>query len=159
SPPAPLPRSGGEGRTVAPLAPASGERGRGEGAPPAAAPAENHAVNKPAEAEAPAGPRPIPGGAVVPTPQPAVGPRPAPIPAMPSLVPGKPADKGRPPRPIHLSARVVEAHILRTATKNELDRLWTEGTVHVQQEGATPTDRGVDIHGDTLQLTRTPDGN
>ncbi len=49
--------------------------------------------------------------------------------------------------------------MLRSETKSQIDKLWTEGTVHVQQEPAKPDEKGVDIQGDTLQMTGNPDGN
>jgi hypothetical protein len=66
----------------------------------------------------------------------------------------KPASK-----PLNLSARVIRAHVLRTGQKSELDQLWTEGNVVVHQDPATPEDRGVDIKGETMQMTRKPLGN
>ncbi len=80
-------------------------------------------------------------------------------------------DSGRPPagqpapppanskKPLNLEARDVKAHILRTATKNDLQSLECQGTVRVQQEPATPEDKGVDIRGDHLQLNHFADGN
>jgi hypothetical protein len=72
---------------------------------------------------------------------------------------GKPAEENKPPRPIDLSARLVEAHVLRSEAKNELDRLWTEGEVKVKQAPANPGEKGVDIQGDTLKMTRQTGGN
>lgn len=80
-----------------------------------------------------------------------------PIP-MPGVKPGAAADS-QPPRPIDLQARLVTARIARSGTKNELAKLWTEGDVHVRQQGATPQERGVDITGETLELTRKPEGS
>jgi lipopolysaccharide export system protein LptA len=130
--------------------------------PPAAEGGDSHSVGKPADQEIPGpSPRPIPPASSPNPPAPA-----APVAPIPPIgLPGKPAAAAKPEapgksaRPIDLSARVVEAHIIRTGEKNELDRLWTEGEVKVRQEGAVPTDRGIDIKGDTLQLTRTPEGN
>lgn len=84
---------------------------------------------------------------------------PLPAPAAPPAAapPAAPAKKARPP--IDLSARSVEAHVLRTPVKNDLDRLWCEGAVHVHQEPANPEDKGVDIRGETLQLTHHADGD
>lgn len=84
---------------------------------------------------------------------PAAGPAAPPL-AKPAAEPEKPA------RPIDLSARIVEAHVLRFNNgKNELEKLWTQGDVHVVQEPADPQDKGVDIRGDTLQLHRQAQGN
>lgn len=85
--------------------------------------------------------------------QPATGPITVPKPA-PAAQPDKPA------RPIDLSAHLVEAHVLRLdSSKNELEKLRTEGQVHVQQAPEKPGERGLDIRGDTLELTKKPDGN
>jgi len=66
---------------------------------------------------------------------------------------------GAPPRPVDLSARSVEAWVLRSEDKNTLDKLWTEGSVQVRQDPATPEEKGVDIKGETLQMNCHPDGN
>jgi hypothetical protein len=76
---------------------------------------------------------------------------------MPS--PAAPAPNQPPPRPIDLSARNVEAWVLRCEDKNQLDKMWSEGNVHVRQEPAKPDEKAVDIQGDTLQMTAHPDGN
>jgi hypothetical protein len=70
--------------------------------------------------------------------------------------PAAPADKRKPP--IDLSARLVKVYVLRQGNKNDLDRLWCEGSVSVHQEPASADDQGVDIQGETLDLTHTPDG-
>src|SRR5262249_51007522 len=58
-----------------------------------------------------------------------------------------------------LSARSVEAHVLRSGSKNDLEKLWCEGAVRVRQEPSSPEDKGVDIRGESLQLTRLAEGN
>jgi hypothetical protein len=64
-----------------------------------------------------------------------------------------------PKKPMILCARSVEVHVLRAAAaKNELERLWCEGLVHVHQEPEGPQDKGTDIRGETLQLNHAPDG-
>jgi lipopolysaccharide export system protein LptA len=114
---------------------------------------------------------PVPGSAA--SSLPALG-APAPTPATPAHVTGKPADPTpvvgppaspnsaaaaeKPKQPLNLSARSIEVHVLRSANKNELDRLWCEGAVHVHQEPETPEDKGTDIQGDTMQLNHAPDG-
>jgi hypothetical protein len=65
----------------------------------------------------------------------------------------------KPKKPLNLEARDVKAHILRTPTKNDLQSLECQGTVRVQQEPATPEDKGVDIRGDHLQLNHFAEGN
>src|SRR5262249_7291644 len=82
--------------------------------------------------------------------------------AVPPSKPGaKPpvAKADNPPRPIDLSARSVEAWVIRSGPKNQLDKLWTEGSVQVRQDPAKPDEKGVDIKGDTLELTYHPEGN
>jgi hypothetical protein len=69
-----------------------------------------------------------------------------------------PASPEKPKQPLNLSARSVEVHVLRSGNKNELDRLWCEGSVHVHQDPETPQDKGTDIQGDTMQLNHAPDG-
>jgi lipopolysaccharide export system protein LptA len=58
-----------------------------------------------------------------------------------------------------LTARYVEAHVVRDGARNEMERLWTEGGVRVLQAPAGPDDKGVDVRGETLQLTRQAEGN
>jgi hypothetical protein len=85
---------------------------------------------------------------------------PAPMAGQTAAPPTKPAaEPDKQARPMDLRARLVEAHVVRGDSKNELERLWTEGKVHVHQEPANPADKGVDIKGETLQLTRKPEGN
>ena len=62
-------------------------------------------------------------------------------------------------RPIELSARTVEAWVLRSDARNTLERLETEGSVQVHQAPARPEEKPVDIEGDTLQMHYHPDGN
>lgn len=75
-------------------------------------------------------------------------------------VPGT-APAAQPPakQPIHLNAHSIEAYVLRSEARNEIDRLWCEGDVHVHQEGSTSGDDGVDITGETLQMTHFVEGN
>jgi hypothetical protein len=63
-----------------------------------------------------------------------------------------------PRKPLTLSARSVEVHVLRAGNKNELERLWCEGSVHVHQDPDSPTEKGTDIRGASLQLTHSADG-
>jgi lipopolysaccharide export system protein LptA len=79
---------------------------------------------------------------------------PAPAAARPAT-----ANPAKPKKPMDLSARYVEAHVVRSASKNELDKLWCEGTVRVVQESSGPDDKGVDIRGEKLELVRQADGN
>jgi lipopolysaccharide export system protein LptA len=102
-----------------------------------AAPGTRHLAAKPAGPGAPPGP--------------AAPPR--------SLAGRAEAVPGKAKRPLDLSARAIEAYVLRAGQKNELEKIWCEGTVRVRQEPAVPEDRGVDIRGDTLELTRFAEGN
>jgi hypothetical protein len=109
----------------------------------------------PAEPIPPSLPRPLPQGTTGPAgltsrpgaPRPAVGP----APEAPQNQP--------PPRPFDLSARSVEAWVLRSPEKSALDQLWCEGTVHVKQDPATPEEKGTEVKGDTLRMTAKGEGN
>ncbi len=80
--------------------------------------------------------------------------------AAPPAAPPPAADApATPPRPIDLSARYVKAYVLRSGPRNDLDRLHTEGAVHVVQAPAGPDDKGVDIRGASLDLERKAGGN
>ena len=68
-------------------------------------------------------------------------------------------DPKAPPRPLDLTARSIEAWIFRMENKDRLDRLRCEGTVQVRQEPLRPDEKGLDIRGETLQLTGSPEGN
>jgi lipopolysaccharide export system protein LptA len=63
------------------------------------------------------------------------------------------ADNRPPPRPFDLTARSVEAKILRSPIKNSIDELWCEGKVRVLQEPARAEEKGTDVKGDTLKMT------
>src|SRR6185437_8861686 len=70
------------------------------------------------------------------------------------------------PRPIDLSARSIEAEVVRCAERLALNHLWAEGStidnkggVKVRQAPATPGERGVDILGNTLEMKCHPEGN
>lgn len=70
-----------------------------------------------------------------------------------------PAKNENPQRPLDLSARSVEATVLRSGQKNQLEKLFTEGSVQVHQDPAKPDEKGVDVKGDTLEMTYHPEGN
>jgi hypothetical protein len=122
----------------------------------------------------------VPTAPEVHTPDPGEGPARLPVgPAEPATghVAGKPAERtrpalggpelgtngnkaeGPPPRPIDLSARSVEAHVLRSPAKSALDDLRAEGAVRVRQGAARPDEKDTDILGDELNLRGNPDGN
>jgi hypothetical protein len=58
-----------------------------------------------------------------------------------------------------LTARSVEAEVLRCGERNALDHLWTEGYVKVSQAPAKPGEKGVYIEGDTLDMRAQEGGN
>jgi hypothetical protein len=74
-----------------------------------------------------------------------------------------------PDRPIDLSARSIEAKVLRCNERMALDHLWAEGGaldavdkrggVKVRQEPAKPGEEGVYIEGNTLDMTCHVGGN
>jgi lipopolysaccharide export system protein LptA len=98
----------------------------------------------------------------------------APVPPSPAVPAGKPPQAEQsdqePPRPIDLSARTVEAWVLRCEEKNTLEKLHTEGKVYVRQDPAPPHwkqwyrqpegggGKGLDIRGETLDLDYRLDG-
>ena len=88
--------------------------------------------------------------------------KPAELPAVElpaTLVPVAKPTPAKPRSPLDVTAETMEAVVLRTDARNELDRLICRGNVHVQQEPATADDKEVDIRGETLELTRHPEGN
>lgn len=104
-----------------------------------------------------AGPAPAvppgPGGASAPAQ--ASGAKPATDPL--SFSGGSPAKEGN--QPIDLASRSIEAWIIRSETGNRIDRLRCEGSVVVLQESGKPGEKGVDIRGETLNLTGSPNGH
>lgn len=77
-------------------------------------------------------------------------------PNMPPFV-GPPEQKTRPP--IDLTARSIESHVLRTGERNDLEKLWCVGAVHVHQDPSGPDDKGVEIRGATLQMLKFEEGS
>lgn len=73
--------------------------------------------------------------------------------------PGAPRPETKPKPPIDLSAHLVVAHVSRAGQKNDLEKLWCEGSVRVLQDPTSPTERGVDIRGETLDLAHHLEGN
>ncbi|MCI0456080.1 MAG: hypothetical protein L0Z62_03750 [Gemmataceae bacterium] len=71
----------------------------------------------------------------------------------------KPGTPEKQKKPIELWGRDVIVMVTRTGEKNELRDLLAEGEVHVRQEGAKPEDKGVDIKGEILKLTRSSSGD
>ncbi|HEV8061433.1 MAG TPA: hypothetical protein VGP68_16255 [Gemmataceae bacterium] len=75
------------------------------------------------------------------------------------LVGANGADPNKKPRPVDLKARFVQAQILRDGARNELETVYCQGAVRVLQAPEKPGENGVDIRGDTLNLTHRPDGD
>src|SRR5262249_27360870 len=69
------------------------------------------------------------------------------------------ADASKAKKPIDLTAHYIKADVLRSANKNDLEKLHCEGLVHVHQDPATPEEKGVDIHGEVMELDHHVDGN
>ncbi len=69
------------------------------------------------------------------------------------------ADPNKKPRPVDLKAHFVQAQILRDGARNELETVYCQGAVRVVQAPEKPGENGVDIRGDTLNLTHRPDGD
>ncbi len=97
-------------------------------------------------------------GPANPVPPPA-GPSGAQTPAAPSLTKDVPKKPAKPKNPLDVSAQFMEAYVLRSEARNELDKLVCRGSVHVRQEPATADDKEVDIRGETLELTRHAEGD
>jgi lipopolysaccharide export system protein LptA len=70
-----------------------------------------------------------------------------------------PAPPAEPRKPVDLRARFVEAKVMRIGEQNQLKQLKAKGAVHVTQEPAKAGQKGVDIHGESLQMLAYPDGN
>ena len=69
-------------------------------------------------------------------------------------VPNAPAEA----RPFDLTARNVEAKVLRSPSKNTIDQLYCDGNVVVRQDPAKAEEKGTEVEGDTLRMTAGPDG-
>jgi hypothetical protein len=124
--------------------------------PVAAAPQPSPAATSPMQPAVPApNPAMLTPGPVTPAAPPPGGPPRLQAPVAAPATPGQEP----PPRPIDLSARSVEAWVLRAEDKSQLDKLWTKGNVHVRQEPAKPDEKAVDITGSTLEMIYHPEGN
>jgi hypothetical protein len=90
---------------------------------------------------------------------------PAPAPAAPpaDVALGKPADPkpaGPPKPPLELTARSVQATLVNAAGgPTELDTVHCEGSVRVHQDPTPPQAKPVDMLGETLDVTRRPEGH
>jgi hypothetical protein len=90
-----------------------------------------------------AGPQPglIPGGKVLNAKQPDPGP-----------------DK-KDQKPFDVTAKRVAVYVVRTGPKNELSEAVAEGNVFVHQDPSSDKDKGVDISGELLHVTRSNEGD
>lgn len=89
--------------------------------------------------------------------------------AAPDRRPTQTRQATNPNPPIDLSARSIEAKVLRCQERMALDHLWAEGGaldaldrrggVVVRQEPSKPGDEGVYIEGNTLDMTSTANGH
>jgi lipopolysaccharide export system protein LptA len=125
---------------TAPAAPASNPSATAAAAPPPGA-----ATPSPGKAGPPTSPAPAAPASNATTP-----------PAVPRTTEKK---EDAPHRPLQLWARRVTAYVLRAGNRQELQEVVTEGAVHVHQDGAHPEDKGIDIRGEVLNLTRSPEGD
>ncbi len=107
--------------------------------------------------EAKTKPGPVPPGAE--KPDSSLLPLPSPQPAPPNPSPGAPEYLPSKKQPMVLTARWVEAKLLRMGSKTDLDWVEAEGKVQVTQKAVNKGDKPVDIQGHRLKLTHTADGN
>jgi lipopolysaccharide export system protein LptA len=75
--------------------------------------------------------------------------------------PGAAGPPAPPPakKPIDLSARSVQANVIRRGDVNELDTVHCEDDVRVHQDPVPPQDKPTDMRGRALQLRHRPTGN
>ncbi len=95
-----------------------------------------------------------------------IGPNPAPAGSPPSAAgagqpapPGQPAAQPPPKKPVDLSARTVQAFVIRRGEVNEIDTVHCEDNVRVHQDPVPPQERPTDMRGRELLLKHTTDGN
>lgn len=62
-------------------------------------------------------------------------------------------------QPMDLASRSIEAWVIRTDSGYRIDRLRCEGSVVAVQAPSKPGDKGIDIRGETLNLTGSPAGH
>src|SRR5262249_46184364 len=86
-----------------------------------------------------------------PSKEPGLGPPTAPA-------PGKTPEPAKERKPMVLEAGTLDVAIKVSHAKSDMENLHAVGAVQVQQEGETPKDKGIDIMGSRLYLTRELDG-
>jgi hypothetical protein len=82
-----------------------------------------------------------------------------PGPSAASPVIGASPEKPPPRKPIQLEAKDVVIYVATVGTKKQLDKVDASNNVHVQQEAEKADEKGLDITGDLLTLTRDPKGD
>lgn len=90
---------------------------------------------------------------------PAVPPAPKSGPATATASTAQAAPQPAPKKPIDLSARTVQAFVIRRGEVNDLDTLLCEDDVRVHQDPVPPQVRPVNMRGQKLILKHTTDGN
>jgi lipopolysaccharide export system protein LptA len=81
-------------------------------------------------------------------------------PGQPSPAPRQPAaQQQQPKKPIDLSARTVQAFIIRRGEENDLDTVHCEDDVKVHQDPVPPQEKPTDMRGKSLKLVHTANGN
>ncbi len=81
-------------------------------------------------------------------------------PPRPALFPPNPTNANRAPKiPLELSAETIETFVFRNGEQMTLDRVSCRRRVHVHQQAEKPSERGLDVIGDTLDLTHSNDGD
>jgi hypothetical protein len=88
-----------------------------------------------------------------------IGPNAVPVgPPGPAASAGQPAAQP-PKKPIDLSARTVQAFVIRRGEVNELETVHCEDNVRVHQDPVPPQERPTDMRGRALKLEHTANGN
>jgi lipopolysaccharide export system protein LptA len=80
-------------------------------------------------------------------------------PVAPGAPAGQPVPQPPPKKPIDLTARTVQAFVIRRGDTNELDSVHCEEDVRVHQDPVPPQERPVDMRGTRLQLNHAADGD
>src|SRR5205823_6845746 len=70
-----------------------------------------------------------------------------------------PANAAPPKKPIELSAEYVEATVLRSSERSEMQHVICRNRVRVHQESMVPKERALDVSARTLDLTHTAFGD
>jgi lipopolysaccharide export system protein LptA len=76
-----------------------------------------------------------------------------------AAAPGRPAQQPPPKKPIDVTARTIQAFIVRQGEVSQLDVVHCEDNVRVHQDPVPPQEKPVDMRGRALQLNHLPQGN